>query len=374
MAALWAAQEPLRILCTRQFQNSIKESFHAELRIAIESEPWLAKRFDIGVDYLRGKNGSEFFFKGLDRHIGSIKSLSRIDLAIVEEAEDVKEDAWQALLPTIREPKSEIWAIWNPKKDTSPVHTRFRISPPSNGVFAEMNWRDNPFFPDVLNEQRLEEKRLYPPQIYDHVWEGKLLLGSLNAVYKEEWFKTYTSIPDYTMRIVHSWDTAAKEKEHNDPSACTIWKIRDETNEAFLVDVINERMEYPKLKRKVIAMAEKYPPDAILIEDAQTGIPLTQELKMQTNLPVIPIQVKPKEGKVTRAVASAGTVEAGRISIPAVAPWKAEYLRQVLYYPSDDEEMHDDMVDSTSQFINWWKAEDKGKQYQSLLSELYGVS
>ena len=67
MAAIWGYAEPLRILCTRDIQDSIKESFHAELKNAIASEQWLEAAYDVGIDYLRGKNGTEFIFKGL-RH------------------------------------------------------------------------------------------------------------------------------------------------------------------------------------------------------------------------------------------------------------------------------------------------------------------
>jgi len=85
--------EPLRILCTRELQASIKNSFHAELKNAIASEPWLAAWYDVGENYLRGPNGTEFIFAGLRHNIGSIKSTAQIDLCIVEEGEDVPESS-----------------------------------------------------------------------------------------------------------------------------------------------------------------------------------------------------------------------------------------------------------------------------------------
>ena len=111
MAAVWGYAEPLRILCTREFQVSIKESFHAELKAAVASVPWLADHYDVGVDYLRGKNGTEFIFRGLRHNVGSIKSLAKIDLTICEEAEDIPEESWLALEATVfRQAKSELWA------------------------------------------------------------------------------------------------------------------------------------------------------------------------------------------------------------------------------------------------------------------------
>ena len=85
MAAIWGYVDPIRVLCTREFQASIKESFHAELKAAIASEPWLEAHYDVGVDYLRGKNGTEFVFRGLRHSVGSIKSLAKIGRASCRE-------------------------------------------------------------------------------------------------------------------------------------------------------------------------------------------------------------------------------------------------------------------------------------------------
>lgn len=187
MAAIWGYAEPLRILCTRELQDSIKESFHAELKNAIESEPWLAEHYDVGIDYLRGKNGTEFLFKGLRHNIGSIKSMAQIDLCIVEEAEDVPEHSWQALEPTIRAEKSEIWTIWNPKRKDSPVDSRFRQSVPPRSAIVEMNYSDNPWFPDVLEEQRQTAQRRFDPAVYAHIWEGAYLESSDAQVFNGKW-------------------------------------------------------------------------------------------------------------------------------------------------------------------------------------------
>ncbi len=173
MASIWGYAEPLRILCTREFQASIKESFHAELKSAIASQPWLEAHYDVGVDYIKGANGTEFIFRGLRRNEQSIKSLAKIDLTIVEEAEDVPEPSWLALEATIfRQPKSELWAIWNPREEGSPVDKRFRQSPPADMLAAEVQWSDNPFFPDGLDELRRREQQRLDPATYAWVWEG----------------------------------------------------------------------------------------------------------------------------------------------------------------------------------------------------------
>jgi phage terminase large subunit len=179
MAAYWGYKEPLRILCTRELQVSIKDSFHRELKDAIERTPWLAAHYDVGIDYLRGKNGTEFIFRGLRHSTSSIKSLAGIDLTIVEEGEDVPDDSWLALEATVfRQKKSELWAIWNPRAGNSPVDKRFRKSPPENALICEINWQDNPFFPKGLEALRRREQKRLDPATYAHIWEGAYLENS----------------------------------------------------------------------------------------------------------------------------------------------------------------------------------------------------
>lgn len=208
MAAVWGYAEPLRILCTREIQDSIKESFHAELKHAIASEPWLASSYDVGIDYLRGHNGTEFIFKGLRHGINSIKSMAQIDLCIVEEAEDVPDAAWDALEPTIRAPKSEIWALWNPKKDGSPADQRFRKNPPPRSLFAEMNYTDNPWFPAELEEQRAHYQRTRDPGAYAHIWEGAYLQNSESRVFRNWKVEEFEAPADAAFRFGADWGFA----------------------------------------------------------------------------------------------------------------------------------------------------------------------
>lgn len=183
MAAVWGYAQPLRILCTREIQASIKESFHAELKAAIALYPWLQAHYDVGIDYLRGANGTEFIFKGLRHNTSSVKSLAKIDLTIVEEAEDVPERSWLDLEATVfRQPKSEMWVIWNPRQDGSPVDKRFRKQPPERSNVIEVNWYDNPFFPPTLNELRIREQTRLDPATYAHIWEGSYLQNSVAQI------------------------------------------------------------------------------------------------------------------------------------------------------------------------------------------------
>lgn len=171
------------ILCGRQYMNSLEDSSLEEIKAAIRSEPWLNSHFDIGEKYVRTKSGRiHYAFAGLDRNIDSIKSKSRILLGWVDEAEPVTDEAWTKLIPTLREEDSELWATWNPESKRSATHRRFRESTDPRVKVVEMNWRDNPRFPDILERQRQRDMRERPEQ-YDHIWEGGFLTAAEGAYY-----------------------------------------------------------------------------------------------------------------------------------------------------------------------------------------------
>lgn len=177
MTAVWglkfaAANMPGVIVCGREFMNSLDESSFAEIKAAIASEPWLAANYDVGEKYIRTKcRRIEYAFIGLRHNLDSIKSKSRIRLLWVDEAEPVSEKAWSKAIPTVREDGSEIWVTWNPERKKSATHKRFRENPPADSLSAEINWTDNPWFPETLNKTRIEDQEKRPDQ-YEHIWEG----------------------------------------------------------------------------------------------------------------------------------------------------------------------------------------------------------
>lgn len=187
MASVFGYAEPLRILCTREFQNSIKESFHAEIKTAIRRYPWLAAHYDVGENYIRGANGTEFLFKGLRRSMPAIRSIHGVDICIIEEAEDVPEGSYRDLIPSIRAPGSEIWVIWNPLMRGSATDHRFRMSPPADAVIAELNYDGNPWFPTVLDNERKRDLELLDGNTYAHIWDGAYLDNSDRQVFGGRW-------------------------------------------------------------------------------------------------------------------------------------------------------------------------------------------
>jgi phage terminase large subunit len=175
------------ILCGRQFMSSLADSSMEEIKAAIRSEPWLLSYFDIGEKYIRTIDGRvSYVFAGLDRNVSSVKSKSRILLCWVDEAEDVTEDAWIELIPTIREDGSELWVTWNPRLKASATNKRFReCAPDDRTKIAQINWRDNPWFPDRLNRTRLKDLKERPDS-YSHIWEGEFATAMQGAYWAKE--------------------------------------------------------------------------------------------------------------------------------------------------------------------------------------------
>ena len=163
-----AYQEQLRILCCREVQNTIRDSVHKLLSDQID-ELGLNGFFQITQNTIRGINGTEFIFKGLRADPQGIKSTEGIDVAWVEEAQTVSEDSWSILIPTIRKEGSEIWLTWNPLEENSPTYQRFIENPPPDCISVEVNYYDNPYFPDVLR-QEMEWLRQKDFAAYEHVW------------------------------------------------------------------------------------------------------------------------------------------------------------------------------------------------------------
>jgi len=196
MAAVFGYMEPLRFLCIREFQNSIKESMLAEIKSAIDRYPFLVSHYEIGENYIRGKNGTEFLFKGTRHNVNAVKSMSGVDILIADEADDIPAASWLVIEPTIRNPKSEIWCLWNPNKPGSWVDDTFRQSgPPPDAIGCEINWRDNPWFSNTpLAAQRERAAKTMDAATYAWVWEGAYLTRSKAQIFGDK-FKSYDFEP-----------------------------------------------------------------------------------------------------------------------------------------------------------------------------------
>nr|WP_306441818.1 phage terminase large subunit [Methyloversatilis sp. XJ19-49] len=169
------------------------------------------------------------------------------------------------------------------------------------------------------------------------------------GTFKRQWFRDrYGAIPAAADVCVHSWDTAQKDGERNDPTAGGVYRLGRGVQGYYLAEVTAERLEYPDLKRKVIAYAKRDNPRAVLIEDKGSGTSLIQDLRSSTSIPVIAIE--PCGSKLFRADDVSPTTEAGLVHLPESAPWLADFEREFFSFPLAT---HDDQVDQLTQFLKW---------------------
>jgi predicted phage terminase large subunit-like protein len=156
------------------------------------------------------------------------------------------------------------------------------------------------------------------------------------------------------MKIVQSWDTAIKAGRGRDASVCLTFSHIEE-GQHRLMDVWVGRVEYPTLKRRVLQLAADWHPHAILIEDKASGQSLIQDVRRETDLPVIP--VLPKGDKLTRLAQVSPMIEAGLLALPKEAAWLAAFEAELLGFPHA---AHDDQVDALSQYLNWVRERQSG--------------
>lgn len=169
---LIAVERPVRVVCLREVQKSMKESSMQVLRNTIEAMG-LRSRFAFTQDRITSKtNGSVFMFQGMSTSTEeSIKGLEDVDYAWFEEAHRMSHSSWELLFPTIRKPGSEIWLTFNPKNRYDAVYETFVNNTYPGAWTHKVNWNDNPWFPQKMDEDRRTTLQMTPDR-YDHIWEG----------------------------------------------------------------------------------------------------------------------------------------------------------------------------------------------------------
>lgn len=234
-----AASRPLRILCAREIQKSIKQSVH-QLLTDLIARLGLGSFFEVLETEIRGINGSQFFFAGLQSHtVDSIKSFEGCDIVWVEEAHGVSKKSWDVLIPTIRKEGSEIWLTLNPDMETDETYQRFISTPSPDTWVTAINWRDNPWFPRVLDEERRKAKRSMLADDYAHIWDGRPRRVSAGAIYRHEVESLYLEnrardVPyDPTLPVHTVWDLGWND-------AMTITMVQRGPQDVRVIDYIED--------------------------------------------------------------------------------------------------------------------------------------
>lgn len=214
------ASRPIRVLCARELQNSITDSVHTLLGDQINALG-LDSFYEVQKTAIYGKNGTQINYEGLRQNVTKIKSYEGVDIVWVEEAQAVSKSSWEVLIPTIRKDNSEIWISFNPEFEDDETYERFVTNPPDNSYVVELSYKDNPWFPAVLEQERLQLKAR-DPDAYDHVWEGKCRRWLSGAIYADELRQAYdanritTVAYDPAVSVFTAWDIG-----HTDDTA--IW-------------------------------------------------------------------------------------------------------------------------------------------------------
>lgn len=168
---LRALTEPILVMCGREYQNSINDSVHKLLVNKIEQHN-LGDYYEIKKNTIESVNGSQFIFKGLANGIQGIKSIEGVDVFWGEEAQTFSQNSLDILIPTIRKPGSELIFTWNPEYEDDPIYKLLVTNKPKNCLSAFITYRDNPWFPDVLEQEREDCLRTDPDK-HAWVWEGQ---------------------------------------------------------------------------------------------------------------------------------------------------------------------------------------------------------
>lgn len=201
----------LRILCTREVQNSIADSVHKLLSDLISK--YKLNTWEVQKDIIRNKQtGSEIFFKGLHNNSQSIKSIEGIDIVWVEEAQSVSADSINTLVPTIRKAGSRLIWTFNRLTENDPVWELI-VKKADDRTFVQRINSDA--IESLLSKEIIEERekmRTDNPEMFDHVWLGEPMTAKTGSVFGKQLAQArsegrITKVPyDASTGVYTAWD------------------------------------------------------------------------------------------------------------------------------------------------------------------------
>jgi predicted phage terminase large subunit-like protein len=196
-------------------------------------------------------------------------------------------------------------------------------------------------WPSQFSLAELDVRRqLSGSRIFEAMYQQDPIPLQGSGLIQPSWLtNTYTRVPEDLQKVVMSCDAAAKTGIKNDWSVLCV--IGTNGREHYLISVIRAKVDYPGLKRLIQTAYEMHSPSHIYIESASNGLPVIDELKATTSLPII--GVTPRGSKIERVEAICGILEAGKLLLPKEAPWLSWWLREIYSFPNGS---HDDAVDA----------------------------
>ena len=193
-------------VCIREVQKSLDQSMKKLLEDKIQAFD-VGHHFTVQESKIKSKYGDgQMIFQGMQNHTAeSIKSLEGYDTALIEEAQGISQRSLDLLRPTIRKPDSEIWAIWNPRFESDPIDVLLRgDNPPPNSTVIQVNYMDNPWFPEVLREE-MEYDMGRDIDKYRHVWLGGYVQNTEKRVFNNWKVQEFNTPSDAHLRFGADW-------------------------------------------------------------------------------------------------------------------------------------------------------------------------
>ncbi len=320
LAVYRCVQDPgIRLVCVREVQKSLRESVKllTEDKIRVLGVEPL---FNILHDRIETPGDGLILFQGMADHTAeSIKSLEGFDIAYVEEAQTFTARSLELLRPTIRKPESELWFSWNPRSASDPVDAFFRgMEPPPDSVIVRTSYRDNPFFPAVLEEERQFDERVNRHR-YGHIWLGEYEPMAIGAIWDRLTIHEgrRAEAPDLE-RILVAVDPAVSAEVGSDYHGIIVC-AEGADGRGYVLEDGSMRGTPRQWAGRAVALFDKHEADAIVIEVNQGGDMVRHTL--QTVRPTVPIiEVRATKGKHVRAEPIAALYGLGRISHVGAMP------------------------------------------------------
>lgn len=313
MAVSLCLQQPgARIVCAREVQRSLRDSVKLLIEDKIKAYH-VEDKFKIMYDHIRTPGKGLIVFQGLQDHTAeSIKSLEGFDVAYLEEAHTITTRSLELLRPTIRRPGSQIWAGWNPRAATDPIDVLLRgPTPPKSCAVVAVTWRDNPWFPATLDEERTHDAQFNPTR-YDHIWEGAYEPSVVGALWtRATIFANRVPAPPVLARIVVAIDPPIASTEGADEAGIIAVGLGDDGHGYVLAD--ESLVAPPEVwARRAVALHDVLEADAVLIEVNQGGEMATNTVRaVRPDVRVLPVHAK--RGKVLRAEPISALYALGRV-------------------------------------------------------------
>lgn len=308
-----------RIVCIREVQKALRESVKMLIEDKI-AELQVEGHFRSLHDRILTPGGGMILFQGMQEHSKeSIKSLEGFDVGYVEEAQVLSKGSLEMLRPTIRRDPtperigSELWFSWNPRSAKDPVDALLRgPHPPEDAIVLRVGYRDNPFFPSVLEEER-QHDYMHARDRYAHIWEGEYEPVAIGAIWDRPMFEQHRRIEAPEMgRIVVAVDPAISAEEDSNEHGIIVAGLGVD-GRAYVLEDATMKGKPSEWAARVAVAYDAFEADCVVIETNQGGDMVRHTL--EANRPTLPIEeVKATRGKHVRAEPIAALYSLGRVS------------------------------------------------------------